>query len=146
MLLEVTDDTPSRTLTIDDIAIGDGVVQKVVFGAERHQAFACLARDRARVHGDPTFARQKGFAAPIIQGLAVASGFSRLMGMYLPGEHAVLEKIEFKYHHPVYADRELLYGCKVQRILRPLRVVVLTLSVSFEGVDHVTGQCQCLML
>ena len=146
MLLEVTDDMPSRALTIDDIAVGDMVVQKTVFGAEKHKAFACLARDRAPVHDDPRFARQRGFAAPIVQGLAVASGFSRLMGMYMPGEHAILEKIEFKYHLPVYADRELLYRCRVHRILKPMRVVVLALSVSCEGVDHVTGQSQCLML
>jgi len=146
MLLEVTDDTPSRAPSIDDIAVGEMVVQKVVFDAEKHFAFACLARDRAQIHNDDTFARQRGFDAPIVQGLAVASRFSRLLGMYLPGERAILEKVEFKYRHPVYADRELLYCCKVQRVLKPLRVVVLSLSVSVNEVEHVTGECQCLIL
>ena|SRR5207249_1789187 len=146
MLLEVTDHTPPRALTIGEITVGDTVIQRVVFDAEKHNAFACLARDRAPVHDDAKFAQQRGFEAPVIQGLAVVSRFSRLMGMYLPGEHAVLEKVEFKYHRPVYADRELLYACTVLRILQPLRVVVLALSVSLDGFEHVTGQSQCLIL
>jgi 3-hydroxybutyryl-CoA dehydratase len=145
LLLEVTDETPARALSISDIVVGDTVAQRVVFDAEKHSAFACLARDRARIHDDASFARQSGFDAPIIQGLAVASRFSRLLGMYLPGEKAILQKIEFKYHRPVYAGRELLYGCKVRQLLKPLRVVVLALSVS-NGVDYVSGQCQCLIL
>jgi 3-hydroxybutyryl-CoA dehydratase len=144
--LEVTDETPPRALSIGDIAVGDTVVQRVVFDAQKHLAFACLAWDRGRIHGDDTFARQRGFDAPIVQGLAVASRFSRLLGMYLPGENAILQKIQFKYHRPVYADHELLYGCKVQQLMRPLRAVVLALSVSVDGIDCVTGECQCLIL
>ncbi len=146
MLVEVTDETPPRAVSIDEIAIGDMVVQRVTFDARQHAEFACLARDRARIQESDTFARRRGFDAPIIQGLAVASRFSRLMGMYLPGERAVLEKAEFKYHRPVYANRELLYRCKVHRVLKPLRVVVLDLSVSLDGFEHVTGRCQCLIL
>jgi len=146
MLFEVTSETPSRALTIDDIAVGDMVVQSVVFDVEKYAALACLARDRAPVHDDQVFASQRRFDAPVIQGLAVASRFSRLMDMYLPGERAILERVEFKYHRPVYANRNLLYCCRVHRVLKPLRVVGLTLSVSVDSVDHVTGQCQCLIL
>jgi acyl dehydratase len=145
MVIEVTDHTPPRALTIGDIAVRDAVVQKFVFDAEKLTIFATLARDRAPVHGDRRFASQAGFDAPIVQGLAVATRFSRLIGMYLPGEHAILEKIELKYRRPVYAGRELVYGCSVKRVLKPLRVVVLALSILDSGVEVVTGQCQCLM-
>jgi 3-hydroxybutyryl-CoA dehydratase len=146
LLLEVTDDTPSRVLTIEDIAPGDTVVQTVVFDSEKRNAFSAVARDRAPIHHRARFARELRYDAPVIQGLAVATGFSRLIGMYLPGEQAVLEKVEFKYRRPVYADREMLFSCTVVRVLRPLRVVVLGLSVSLGGVDHVTGLSQCLVL
>ncbi|WP_271613714.1 MaoC/PaaZ C-terminal domain-containing protein [Bradyrhizobium sp. CCBAU 51627] len=146
MHLEVTDETPPRALLIDDLSVGDRVVQKVVFDTEKHKAFACLARDSAPVHDDVDFARRRGFDAPIIQGLAVVSRFSRLMGMYLPGEHAVLQRTEFKFHQPVYADKELLYSCEVKRIVKPLRVVLLAVAVTADGIDRVTGQCQCQII
>ena len=146
MHLEVTDETPPRALLVDQISPGDVVVQRVTFDAEKHQAFACLARDSAPVHDDADFARRRGFDAPIIQGLAVVSRFSRLMGMYLPGEHAVLQRAEFKFHRPVYANVELLYRCEVKRIVKPLRAVLLTATVTANGIDCVTGECQCQII
>jgi len=146
MYLEVTDETPSRALLVDQISVGDRVVQRVTFDTEKHLAFACLARDSAPVHDDADFARRRGFDAPIIQGLAVVSRFSRLLGMYLPGEHAVLQRTEFKFHRPVYADAQLLYSCEVKRIIRPLRVVLLAVAVAADGTDRVTGQCQCQII
>jgi acyl dehydratase len=146
MYLEVTDDTPSRSLLVDQISVGDRVMQRVTFDSEKHLAFACLARDSAPVHGDADFARRRGFDAPIIQGLAVVSRFSRLLGMYLPGEHAVLQRTEFKFHHPVYADTQLVYCCEVKRIVRPLRVVLLSVTVTANETDCVSGQCQCQII
>jgi acyl dehydratase len=146
MHLEVTDETPPRALLVDQLSVGDKVTQRVTFDAEKHLAFACLARDSAPVHDDVEFARRRGFDAPIIQGLAVVSRFSRLMGMYLPGEHAILQRTEFKFHRPVYANTELLYSCEVKRIIRPLRAVLLEVAVTTNGIDRVTGQCQCQMI
>jgi len=145
MLLDVTDQTPSRALTIADIAVGDAVTQTVVFDASKREAFSAFANDRAPVHDDPRFARAAGFSGPIIQGLAVASRFSRLIGMYLPGEHAILERVEFKYKRPVYADVPLLYKAVVERVFRPMRVIKLDLSVSIDGEERVTGKAQCLL-
>src|SRR5437667_12291897 len=111
--LEVTDGTPSRSLTIDELKLGQAVFQKVVFDSEKLSHFAKVASDRAPVHNDPRFARTVGFERPIVQGLALSTRFSRLIGMYLPGERAVLEKIELKYRAPVFADSILVYQCEV---------------------------------
>lgn len=146
MNIEVTDDTPPRALLVNQLSVGDRVTQRITFDAEKNRAFACLARDSAPVHDDMEFARRRGFDAPIIQGLAVVSRFSRLMGMYLPGEHAVLQRTEFKFHRPIYANSELLYSCEVRRIIRPLRAVLLTVAVSANGSDCVTGECQCQII
>jgi 3-hydroxybutyryl-CoA dehydratase len=146
MHFEVTDETPPRALLVEQLFIGDSVTQRVTFDAKKNQAFACLARDSAPVHDDVEFARRRGFEAPIIQGLAVVSRFSRLMGMYLPGEHAVLQRTEFKFHRPVYANTELLYSCEVRRIIRPLRAVLLKVAVTASGTECVTGECQCQII
>lgn len=143
--LEVTDGTPSRSLTIDDLYLGGAVFEKVIFDSERLSDFAKVANDRAPVHNDPRFAQTVGFERPIVQGLALSARFSRLIGMYLPGERAVLEKIELKYKAPVFADTELLYRCTVVRILRPMSVVQLALAISVCGKEHVSGQCQCVL-
>ena len=144
-VLEVTDDTPSRRVAVADIAIGDSVIQSVVFTEQMMQAFAVVANDRAPVHNDPRFARAASFDAPLIQGLAVSTRFSRLIGMYLPGEGAILEKLELKYRRPTYVGQKLLYRCVVTRVLRPAAVVQLALSMGSDAGSHVTGICQCLV-
>lgn len=143
--LEVTDSTPSRSLSIDELEVGFSVVQKFVFGAEQLSDFKKLANDRAPIHADKSVAQKAGFDAPIIQGLALAVRFSRLIGMYLPGERAILEKIELKYTVPVFAGQELVYTCSVARMLRPLQVVEMSLAIAAEGKDCVTGRCQCVL-
>ena len=143
--LEVTDSTPSRSLSIDELEVGFSVVQKFVFGAEQLSDFKKLANDRAPIHADKSVAQKAGFDAPIIQGFALAVRFSRLIGMYLPGERAILEKIELKYKAPVFAGQELVYTCSVTRMLRPLQVVEMSLAIATEGKDCVTGRCQCVL-
>jgi len=114
-------------------------------GAEQLSDFKKLANDRAPIHADKSVAQKAGFDAPIIQGLALAVRFSRLIGMYLPGERAILEKIELKYKVPVFAGQELVYTCSVARMLRPLQVVEMSLAIAVEGKDCVTGRCQCVL-
>jgi acyl dehydratase len=143
--LEVTDSTPSRSMSIDDLRVGMAVIQKFVFGQEQLDHFKELAKDRAPIHGDRAVAKRAGFDAPVVQGLALATRFSRLLGMYLPGERAILEKVELKYKAPVFAGQKLIYRCTVMRILRPLSVSQIALGISADGIDCVTGQCQCLL-
>jgi 3-hydroxybutyryl-CoA dehydratase len=143
--LEVTDSTPSRSLSIDNLSVGLAVVQKFAFGQAELDHFKELAKDRAPIHSDRGVARNAGFDAPIIQGLALATRFSRLIGMYLPGERAILEKVELKYKAPIFAGQQLIYRCTVTRILRPLRVAQLALLIAADGKDCVTGHCQCVL-
>jgi 3-hydroxybutyryl-CoA dehydratase len=143
--LEVTDSTPARSMSIDDLSVGMAVIQKFVFGEKQLDYFKELAKDRAPIHSDQAVAQRAGFDAPVVQGLALATRFSRLLGMYLPGERAILEKIELKYKAPVFAGQKLIYRCTVMRILRPLSVTQIALGISADGNECVTGQCQCLL-
>jgi acyl dehydratase len=143
--LEVTASTPPRSMSIQDLCVGMSVVQRVTFGPAELDQFKALAKDRAPIHSDLGFAREAGFDAPIVQGLALATQFSRLIGMYLPGERAILEKVELKFKAPVFAGQQLIYRCTVSRILRPLNVTQLVLTIAADGSECVTGQCQCLL-
>ena len=99
-LILVTDDTAGRALTIDDIVVGDAVEQQFAFDRPARDAFAIVANDRAPVHDDERFAHSKGFGGPIIQGFCVASRLSRLIGMDLPGEHAILQGVKLTFRQP----------------------------------------------
>jgi len=144
-LLTVEDATPSRALRIGDLVVGDAVEERHVFDAEARAAFGRVAGDRAPVHGDTRFAQAHGFQGQIIQGLCVTTRFSRLIGMHLPGEHAILERVGFKFRHPTYEGQVLVFRVEVMRTLKPMRVVVLALSLRSEVAVHITGEAQCVV-
>ena len=144
-LLTVDDATPSRPLRVADLVTGDAVEQHFAFDAAVRAAFAMVANDRAPVHEDERFAHAHGFRGTIIQGMCVSTRFSRLIGMYLPGEHAILESLTLKFRHPTYEGQPLVFRVEVTRILPPLKVVKLALSACSEGIAHITGEAQCLI-
>jgi 3-hydroxybutyryl-CoA dehydratase len=143
--LEVFDDTPGRSLGIEDLATGAAVFQRVRLTDDMLAAFVALANDRAPIHEDTQAAVVRGFEAPIVQGLALSTRFSRLIGMYLPGERAVLESVDLKFRRPVYRGTDLIYRAVVHRIFRPMHVVELALSISADGETCVSGACRCLI-
>jgi 3-hydroxybutyryl-CoA dehydratase len=145
MELAVDDSAPVRRLTVDDLVVGDAVVQVFTFGRAEREAFAGVANDRAPLHEDKRFAHAYGFRGPILQGLCVATRFSRLVGMYLPGEAAILERIDLKFRHPTYEGVPVTFRAEITRILRSMKVVRLAVSATCEGVVRVSGEAQCLI-
>ncbi|MDA7946905.1 MAG: hypothetical protein MPJ78_05460 [Hyphomicrobiaceae bacterium] len=143
--LIVNDSSPSRDLLIGDLSIGDAVEQTYTFDAHARRAFSQVANDRAPVHMDDRFAGDQGFRGQIIQGLCVSTRFSRLIGMYLPGEHAILEGINLQYRLPTYEGQTLVYRTEVIRLLKPMKVVRLGLSVKSAQGLHVDGEAQCIV-
>lgn len=144
-LLVVDDGSPGRTLTIRDIVVGDAVEQTFAFDRAARDAFRVVANDRAPVHEDDRFAHARGFGGTIIQGMCVSTRFSRLIGMYLPGQHAILETIALKFRHPTFEGQPIRFRAEVVRLLPPMRVVRMALSAMSEDAVHVSGEAQCLI-
>jgi 3-hydroxybutyryl-CoA dehydratase len=141
----VDDLTPSRFLDIQSIQIGDKVSQKVAFTTKLIDGFSVTANDNALIHTNNEFALSVGLEAPIIQGLCVTSRFSRLIGMYLPGEGSLVESLTFKFRKPLYLGSTVNFHVEVIRILTVVRVIKLSLIAEIDGVLHVEGGAQCLM-
>ena len=141
--LIVDDTTPSRNIKIGHLKVGDRVEQPFSFSAEQLKYFSKVANDQAPVHEDERFAIAMNFNGPIIQGLYLATRFSRLIGMYLPGENAILESVAFKFLNPTYVDQQLLFRVEVSRLLISMKVVRLTLSAFSKTSLHISGEAQC---
>ena len=143
--LSVDDSTPSRLLVISELHLGDSVSQCVTFTTEMREAFYQLAKDSAPVHENADFALASGYDGPILQGLCVTSRFSRLIGMYLPGQSAVIESLNFKFRKPVYEGATLDYRVVVARVLPAFHVARLRLTLESDGQLCIEGEAQCLL-
>jgi acyl dehydratase len=144
--LEVFRDTPPRRLRIHEIEIGHTVVQRLTFTKEMVVAFSDICADYAAVHHDPAHATSMGYGRPIVHGILAISPFSRLIGMHLPGEYAVVQTLELKLRQPVFCDEQLTYRVVVTDVRAPFKIVRLELTVSTKGNHLITGQSQCQIL
>ena len=140
----VTDETPPFDSALERLQAGQSVMQSVTFDRETVERFARLSGDGARVHNDADFAADMGFEGPIVHGLLVGARFSRLLGMYLPGERSVIQTLQLNYRRPVPIGATVRYRVEVGRVAASVGAVILNLSVSDGDGSLVTGKSQCV--
>lgn len=59
------------------------------------------------LHCDSTFSTQRGFADKVVYGMLVASLYSTLVGVYLPGKYCILQEITTSFRQVVYIGDHL---------------------------------------
>lgn len=69
---------------------------------EMMDIFCQLSGDSNPLHVDPEYAKSQCMKGKTVYGMLVASFYSRLVGMYLPGKHCLLHEIKINFHRPVY--------------------------------------------
>ena len=85
-------------LTFDEIRSGMVFKTSHTFSADDVLAFARLSGDFSPLHVDPEYASGSEFGAQVVHGMLLASLFSRLVGMKIPGEPGgLLRKTELVF-------------------------------------------------
>ena len=69
--------------------------------------FAVLSGDVNPLHVDADYARAQGCYDGVVFGLMVASLYSRLVGLYLPGKYALLQGIDIDFNVPTFPGQAL---------------------------------------
>ncbi len=91
----------------EDIYIGLNGSFSVTLDEEKVQSFLKISGDINPLHVDANFAKKKGFDDKVVYGLLTSSFYSALVGVYIPGELALLHGIEIQFKKPVYIGDEL---------------------------------------
>ena len=87
--------------------IGDQAQVQVTFTPAQVSDFARISGDLNPLHLDDEYAAKTVFKRPIVHGMLVASLFSRLLGMVLPGEGTIYLGQTLRFTAPVYVDEEV---------------------------------------
>ena len=97
----------SNELSFKDIFIG----QKEIFSTKITELmldeFANLSGDFNSLHMDNEFAGSSSFKKRIVHGMLLASLFSQLVGMKLPGKNALYFSQTLNFRSPCYIDDEI---------------------------------------
>ena len=132
-------------IRFEDLKEGQEHSYTMVLEANKIQAFAELVEDTAPVHVDRSHAVSMGYDDTIAHGLLVGAGFSRSLGMFLPGGDTVIHQLKLDYRAPVYPGDSLTYTVRVARVLAPVKTVLLTLTAyKQKDVQVCSGSATCV--
>jgi 3-hydroxybutyryl-CoA dehydratase len=91
----------------DELAVGLGHAFTVTVTAAMVDRFRADTGDDNPLHADPTFAAEFGHPGVVVFGLLTASFYSTLVGVHLPGRHALLHGVDVGFLRPVYVGDTL---------------------------------------
>jgi len=112
-----------------DLSKGVSESFEVTVTDEMLDSFARMTGDVNPLHNSEDFAKSRGFPGRIAFGMLCASFFSTLAGVYLPGEHCLLHRIDIKFRKPVLIGDRLTVSGVVSDVSEALSVVTVKAAI-----------------
>ena len=97
-------------MNFEDIIIGLETKNiPCVFSKDDVRVFGNLSGDHNPLHNDENYAKSKGFEKPIVYGILLASKFSFLVGMVIPGENSLYISQELRFRKPIFVGEKFSF-------------------------------------
>ncbi len=124
-----------------DIKVGDKASLSKVFTQEDVNQFAKISEDSNPIHLDEKFAAASVFGQRIVHGMLVASLFSGLIGVELPGEGTIYLGQNLSFKAPIPIGEEVTASVEIIKIREDKPIVTLrTLCINSEGQVVIEGE------
>ena len=123
------------------LKVGDRVSLSKAFTEDEVFRFAEISTDKNPLHLDKDFGRESIFGERIVHGMLVASLFSGLIGMELPGEGSIYLGQSLTFKAPVAIGEEVTASVEIIRIRDDKPIVTLrTVCVNSGGTVVIEGE------
>jgi len=123
------------------LKVGDRVSLSKAFTEDEVFRFAEISTDMNPLHLDKDFGRESIFGERIVHGMLVASLFSGLIGMELPGEGSIYLGQSLTFKAPVAIGEEVTASVEIIRIRDDKPIVTLrTVCVNSGGTVVIEGE------
>lgn len=119
-----------KSYTLAELSKGVTESFTVRITEEKMAQFRALSGDISPIHMDAAYAAERGFPGRVCYGMLVASFFSTLAGVYLPGEHCLLHSVETKFAKPVFIGDELTVTGVVDEVNEVFREITVKATVT----------------
>ena len=93
--------------SFEDIFIGQKESFVIKITESMVQTFSDFSGDSNPLHMDTKFAESSSFKKRIVHGMLLSTFFSQLIGMHLPGKHALYFSQTLNFRSPCYIDDEI---------------------------------------
>ena len=129
----------------NDIKVGYEIEPIVCsFSGKDVEDFVRLSGDANPLHVDDEFAKSKGFAGRLLHGALLASKFSYLVGMIIPGKNGLYISQELNFHKPILMDEQFTIKGMVVRKSEATRIVEIKTEI-FNSKNEIAVEGRALV-
>lgn len=125
----------------NSLKVGDKASCSKAFSEEEVFRFAEISGDRNPLHLDRKFGKSSIFGRRIVHGMLVASLFSGLIGMELPGKGSIYLGQSLTFTAPVAIGEKVTASVEIIKIREDKPIVTLrTICINSKGVVVIEGE------
>ena len=121
---------PPSEHTFEDLFVG----QKVTFSEKIDELlltdFAKLSGDFIPLHMDEDYALNTNFEKRVCHGMLLASFFSQLVGMYLPGKNSLYFSQSLNFRNPCFVDDEVTIAGEITEKKSNTKIITIKTTIS----------------
>ena len=139
--------TEPTEMKLVNLSIGQRAEFTEVISELMVQEFAKLSGDYNPQHMDESYATKTRFKKRICHGMLLASLFSRLVGMYLPGKHSLYFSQSLNFISPAFIDDKVTVEGEIVKISRSTGIVTIKTIIKKENnIRLITGDAKVIIL
>ncbi|MEZ9526170.1 MaoC/PaaZ C-terminal domain-containing protein [Enterovibrio norvegicus] len=115
--------------SIDNITVGVKHQFLADITEEKLHAFTLVSGDVNPLHTNVAHAKKRGHPGVVVYGMMTASLYSTLVGVYLPGENALLQDIQTRFSRPVFVGDVLTVEGEVVEVHEALKRIEIKATI-----------------
>ena len=132
--------------SFDEIEIGMQKSFKIFISEDYLDDFAKLSGDDNPLHMNEEYASSTSFKKRVCSGMFLSSFFSRLVGMYLPGKHALHISQSLNFVNPCFIGETITVEGKVIDKSAATKIIKLETTITNEsGKRIIDGKAQVIV-
>ena len=117
-------------LNFDQIEIGTCKEFKISITNLMIDDFAKISGDFNPLHVDEKYVKSTKFGKKLAHGMLLASFLSQMVGMYLPGKHALYSSQTLEFHNPCFVGDEINVISKVIDKSQSTKIIKIESKIS----------------
>ena len=114
---------------IEDIKEGQRFSFAKTIESAEVESFDALSGDVSPIHMDEGFARARGFRTCVVHGALLAGYLSKMIGVDLPGENCLLQRLDLKFLSPAYIGDMVEVSAVVDQVSPGINAAVLSVTI-----------------
>ncbi|MBA4717722.1 MAG: MaoC family dehydratase [Nitrosopumilus sp.] len=112
---------------------------------EQIEKIAELSGDFNPLHVDEEYAKDTKFEKPICHGMMLASFFSRLVGMHIPGKNSLYMSQSLKFFSPCYSGEHIIVEGIVNAKSNATKIITIETNIFKNNKKIITGEAKVMV-